>query len=429
MKSRFLITFFTSIFFASSMASAQPEGGMGALIRSQPIADNSNPSLSCLIKIDIAPDILALNPEILQTLLNSPFVKEFNQKLDDSGILDNVMGNVNIYVDMLAAAPQPYGAPLGMMMGAPGGGRSMPVWENQIGGQLYKIRLTSDFVDDETLTANAAEIFKQCATRLDTTLRQEFAKYLGELNRQREIALTNQNKTQNEMDNLQRLEMVLQEDAGQSILSREAILDQMKNLENEQQQLQMNLASAQARREAINRETAEISKRMEDKMGNDPVIGNLKEILELNINKRALAKQMVENGTAPQTEISEPEEKIARTQIEIAERQEELKKQAGGSSEKWSNDLSEMAIQTAEMEARLNFVNNQLAQMKEKNLLGLANQYEREVVMKMGPVREAYEQAARQVNELQMQLDALQPPSVTILGGQPEQDEKKAEEK
>ncbi|OQA00067.1 MAG: Chromosome partition protein Smc [Planctomycetes bacterium ADurb.Bin412] len=429
MKSRILITFLNTIVFASSMASAQPGGGMGAVMPGQSIADNSNPSLSCLIKIDIAPEILALNPEILQTLLNSPFIKEFNQKLDDSDFLDNVMGNVNICVDMLASAPQPSGAPLGMMMATPGGGRSMPAWENQIGGQLYKIRLTSRLIDDETLTANAAEIFKQIATRLDTTLRQEFDKYLGELSRQREIAITNQNKTQNEMDNLQRSEMVLQEEAGQSNLSREAILNQMKDLENERQQLQMNLASLQARREAINRETAEISKRMEDKMGNDPVIGNLKEILELNINKRALAKQMVENGTAPQTEISEPEEKIARTQIEIAERQEELKKQAGGSSEKWSNELSEMAIQTAEMEARLNFVNNQLAQMKEKNLLALAYQYEREVVMKMGLVRETYEQAGWMVHNLQRQMDSMQPPSVTILGGQPEPEEKKAEEK
>lgn len=429
MKSRILITFLTTIVFVSSMASAQPGGGMGAVIPGQPIADNSNPSLSCLIKIDIAPEILALNPEILQTLLNSPFVKEFNQKLDDSGILDNVMGNVNIYVDMLAAAPQPYGTPLGMMMGAPGGSRSIPARENQIGGQLYKIRLSSDSIDDETLTANAAEIFKQIADRLDTTLRREFDKYLGQLNRQQEIAAVNQIKTQNEMDNLQRSESALQQDAGQSILSRESILNQMKDLENERQQLQMDQAATQSRRGAIYEEILKIAKQTEAKTADDPVIQNLKKICELQKEKLDNLRKLVDSGRASQDESSDQQEKIARTEIEIAERQEELEKQAGGgSAEKWNNELADMSIHRAEMEARLHFIEEQLKQMKEKNLLELANTYEREVVMKMGPVREAYEQAAQRVNELQMQLDSLQPPSVTILGGQPEQEEKKAEE-
>lgn len=332
---------------------------------------------------------------IMHRLCNNPSVKGFDDRLNNITIMLDFLGGTNIC-------------------------------EVSFTNKDNKSQST---VEIELSSEKIAAIFKEITRRLEKTLQTEFANHKNDLVQQLQMAKMNQNNLETEVAVLQRQEMELQQAAGQSNLSREFILNQMKNMEDEQNQLQMNLVSMQARKEAINREMAEIAKRSEAKINNDLIIENLRKIRELQKEKLDNLRKLVDKALAPQDDLSDQQEKIARTEIEIAERQEELEKQTGGgSAEKWNIELSEMSIQTAELEARTDFLNTQLMQIKAKNLLELANQYEREVVMKMEPMRKAYEQATRRVNELQKQLDALQPPSITILGGQPEPDEKKAEE-
>ena len=84
---------------------------------------------------------------------------------------------------------------------------------------------------------------------------------------------------------------------------------------------------------------------------------------------------------------------------------------------KLNADLAGLSIETAEMEGRLGYIKQQLGQIKAKNLLELADLFEREIALRLGPAAEAVEQAIGWRNDLRRQLQTARPPAVSVIGG------------
>lgn len=110
---------------------------------------------------------------------------------------------------------------------------------------------------------------------------------------------------------------------------------------------------------------------------------------------------------------------LAETQMKLAERQEVIRQKAGGELlHNWNQELAGLAIDSADIEAQLRFIHEQLGEIEGNELLGLADRYETEVALKIDPARAAFQRATERLIELKEQLSSLSPPQVSIMGRQ-----------
>ena len=112
-------------------------------------------------------------------------------------------------------------------------------------------------------------------------------------------------------------------------------------------------------------------------------------------------------------------ESVVRANIDFQTRRETLTKHQGGKSlSELNNELASIAMSNSEYEATYQFIREQMDRLQSRKLLELANRYEVEILLKMESVREAFVTVQYRINELKTLLAGMQPPSVSILGGQ-----------
>jgi len=189
------------------------------------------------------------------------------------------------------------------------------------------------------------------------------------------------------------------EGAGQSTGDAEAVnlVGQRSELTRRAQVLELDLAGLDARQAAIGAQTAGVRQRVNERLAQDPVIRELEKLSQIYSSAS-----------------TEEKEKAIRAKIELANRREELSKQAGGGQLEESNkELSRMAIDKAEKEAQLKIVRKQLDEVQKQLVRALAFDPE---AARLRMARESLDIAARRVAELQMRISNLQPPIVTVLG-------------
>jgi hypothetical protein len=110
----------------------------------------------------------------------------------------------------------------------------------------------------------------------------------------------------------------------------------------------------------------------------------------------------------------EAQQNMIRARIELANRREELSKQAGGSQlDEFNKELTRIVIDQAEKRAQLKIVRTQLDEVQK--LLVQALTFDPEVA-RLRMAREALDITGRRIVELQTRMAVLQPPTVTVIG-------------
>jgi hypothetical protein len=192
------------------------------------------------------------------------------------------------------------------------------------------------------------------------------------------------------------------------------LVAQRRALARRLQQLEMNFATTEARREAIERQINRTRHEAAERMEADSVaqeMGNLVEMSQKHLE--ALARQ-VETGRLGATELAKARENLTRAKIELARRREELANSAGGSQLKeFNSELSRMAIDTAEKRAELEFLRRQLAETEDQ--LAQASTFDPRTA-RIRIAREMLDVADAQVTKLNARLAGLQRPTVAVIG-------------
>lgn len=199
-------------------------------------------------------------------------------------------------------------------------------------------------------------------------------------------------------------------------VSEEALLADKHNMVRDRQRLEMDIARSEARRSAIEQQIAKISDQATARVQGDPIMVELQRLLELQVENLERMKKLVEVGrAATQVELANAEEKLARTKIELAQRREELAKAAGGNSlAKLNSDLADVMIELAEKQAELGVVGRQLKEIeKQLTMLTAVDP----AVTRIRLATHMVEVTEQRLSELKSRLADLQPPTVTILGG------------
>lgn len=187
-----------------------------------------------------------------------------------------------------------------------------------------------------------------------------------------------------------------------------------RELVREVQDIEMDLAAMDARRKAIEEQIARTRAELDDRQRNDDITRELQRILQTNEQLASNLRAMTEAGTVSQAEFVKAQEGVAKARIELARRREELAKAAGGGRlGTFGDELSRMAIDAAEAKARLQMLEQRLAETEAQ--LKQASRFDPKAAQ-IRMAREALEVAERRVVELKRRLAGLEPPVVTVIG-------------
>ena len=203
--------------------------------------------------------------------------------------------------------------------------------------------------------------------------------------------------------------------AGSRILDKGNILGNIMDLRRVLQDIRMEQESDKVIVDAITNRIAETQDRLKDQATKDDITKELQQIIE---NQRQLledAKQKVEGGMSGREKLAEAEEKLARAKIELAQRREQMSRSAGGDLiESLNRKLADLSIKTSQHEAKIHALSRQLAEAEE--WLNKADDHEI-LSLKADITKQNLREAIVWRDRISRKNRLIQPPSITILGG------------
>ncbi len=198
----------------------------------------------------------------------------------------------------------------------------------------------------------------------------------------------------------------IQEDTQELIARRRDLSDAIQDLE-------MEMAGREARRQAIEEQIARTRDEADRKLAQDTVTKEFQTLVQMIEMRLSQVRKEVDAGRLPQSELTQAQENLTRARIELAKRQEELTKDVGGGRlDSLNSELSQMAIETAEQRARLEVFRTQLDETQRR--LARASAFDPQAA-RLRTAQQALSIAERQITELTNRRVQLQRPSLTVM--------------
>jgi len=248
---------------------------------------------------------------------------------------------------------------------------------------------------------------------LRSTLVKAFEDY--RLRFKAQLQLTEQEAINAEND-LRENQKILREISGTRVLDRTKILADINRLRQEVQTAKMNQAANQVSIDATTNKIAETQAKIKDRLANDSITMELQGLVEMIEKLLAQTEIEVQAGRMQATQLEDLKVQLARAKIELARRREELSKAAGGSLiESLNKELANRSIQATQDEANLSSQEKQLTEIE--SLLVKADDYEL-LSLKADIAKQNLQEAMLWRDRMSRQLRLLQPPMISILGGE-----------
>jgi hypothetical protein len=180
------------------------------------------------------------------------------------------------------------------------------------------------------------------------------------------------------------------------------------------QALELDLAGIDARQKAIQEQIVATQATAGKRLATDSVTVELRKLLRTSEENLGQLKKAADAGRVGVAELAQAEESVAKARIDMARRQDELTRQAGGGQlEELTKELSHLAIDKAEKEAQLQIVRKQLDEVQRQ--LAQAFTFDPEAA-RLRMTQEALDITGRRITELQTRMANLQPPTVNMIG-------------
>ena len=180
----------------------------------------------------------------------------------------------------------------------------------------------------------------------------------------------------------------------------------------------MRLAALHARQNALTEQIARIGKDLEAKAQQDPVAIELAKVVALRERALQAAQERSEAKLFSEQEVRDVEEKLALARADLAKQRQVANQLAGGNLlADFNKEVVNLAVEIAEVEAQREAVRERAAQIHERKLLELADRYDREVRPQLPLAEHAIEQALQRELQINTQLSAYRPPTLTVPGG------------
>lgn len=186
------------------------------------------------------------------------------------------------------------------------------------------------------------------------------------------------------------------------------------DLASKMAQNELQIAEQEAYRQGIVIQIANISAKQQNTIKNDAISAKYEYITKLRTEALEAAKRLMKAGTATEADVKKAEEELVRTQIDYAQRQQEVSDNAGGNKISQLNDrLGEIEVDVSVKKSRHAAVQKQLNEIDAKLAAAVKYESKRYAVEE---AKQALANAEYEVKELQKQLADLKMPIVTVIG-------------
>jgi len=417
---KFLFPFVVATFLAAASARAMVE---------PPVSDTR--TASCLVRVSCAPEVLPLSYDTIRYLLRSSSVGgkaakdvlgiafvdnllDFDELSWEPGALRRSDGGKRSFYESAIEDMK------GMVEGTPksqsGRGRTTAAQEPAfIDEPTVFLHLEVDLREEaigKSVKPAAGEFMNAVIKNMSEALNIAADSFRSRIRARINLAAQEADRAENELMELQAKLRAL---SGSGQLSRADVLADISQLRQELRSVKMKQASQSVTVEAIAKKIAEAEAKATEKLKSDPVTNELQRLLELQVLHLESVKKLVETGRTSQAELADAEERLARARIELAKRREELTKSMGGDLiASLNNQLSNLSIETAQYEARLSNIEEQLQEAKGQ--LARADEYEL-LSMKADIAKQNLQEAILWRERMSREERLLQlAPTVTVLG-------------
>lgn len=373
-------------------------------------APDENVMASVVVKISCAADVLELNEGVLEALLNSSFI--LPQEMQNKALIRTLFlgesQQSSLYRLELRALQFPPKPPTPV---APAPAATEQPQENR--AEQPRPPKSEDI--------DAVKFLNEMATKLQDILSAEYAKTRRSLHDQLDLARMELKSLQDELQRLAGEERAMINKACQSNLSRDDVRRQIQQWERREQELEMERMADLARHEALQAEIAKFSAQAKQKLTQDPILEELKNLLEFRQKEMERLAPLIEAGRAPEGDLDQVRMKLAETRIEMEKRREALRQSVGGGVlAKWNEELATISMRLTENAANRQYVEQKLEEIEGRELLQLAARFENEVEARFSAVRQNVYAMQQNISALKERIHLQQPPVVSVLAGQKE---------
>jgi hypothetical protein len=301
--------------------------------------------------------------------------------------------------------------------GAPRAKQGKPfAWQTPEQTILGRIQL--EISEDAKVKPAAEELLAKICERLTVAVASLSEPELEQLQREMAAADEGLERAERRLAELVRVRRDLWEAAAAADLPRAEIMDTIKNYEEEVLSIEYGLAGLKARSEALTEQIAKIAQQMQAAPETDPVAAEFEKVVAVRERELEITRERQADGLISEREAGPAIENLAMARAQLAQHRQAVAKAAGGDLlAEFNRDLVKLSIETAEMEARREFLQRKLAKIKESDLLELADRFEREVSLQFALAQGGVQAATERLDVVRHQLSTFRPPTVTVIGG------------
>jgi hypothetical protein len=347
----------------------------------------------CAVRICYDADLLPLSKPLVETLVRSPAVSgEPARRLLGAEAVESDRGCTLTFTEH---------------------GQSRGGEDNVLVGELCVVILSDD------VKPVAAELLAEVCERLQAALRGVGEQDEARLKEQLTRVTAELERQEGHLDELRALEQQMRAQAGQSDLGREAVLTMVHDLETEQRELEVELAAAQVREQALAEQIAKIGRDVKDTVEKSDVAVELQKVIALREKQAELLRLRVDQGVVSAQELDPIQEQIALARAELAKYRESASQAVGGDLlADLNKQLVELAVESTEYRVRLSLTQARLDEIREKKLLEMADRYEREVDVQLSLTGLALMELTTEQHNLQRRLNSFRPPELLVIGSE-----------
>ncbi len=199
-------------------------------------------------------------------------------------------------------------------------------------------------------------------------------------------------------------------------LSRDRVLSDMRMWREKIETLRMEQVSDEAMMEAMANRIDKTRAEIDAALSSDSVSQELESILKYNEQAFALTQEQFKSGVRSESDVMIAKEKVARGRIELAQRREELTREAGGAMlESLNSRLADMMMDRTIARAQLMSYQERLTEAESR--LNDADAYEL-LTLKEEIARQNLQENLVWRDRADRMLRMLRAPAVTVIGGQ-----------
>jgi hypothetical protein len=269
--------------------------------------------------------------------------------------------------------------------------------------------------DEPSLRPAAKEFLNAMVSSLETYIRDDFQ---NRKERAIHLARREQDVSSAQLDDAtaqtQALRAKLRELAGRADVSTQGVTAAVSRLEEEKEKLELDLLGKKARREALEKEIAGQADRLQKQAQTDPVVAELKKVVEAREAKLKQVRQQYDSGAASQREVNDSVVEVAEARAKLAERE-----RGGGNGEGGGGQILEalnreritLSVDLQELEARLKLVETRLPGLRSAmDQLDALQRAEGD----LKNARDALAASTNHLRDMSRRLESADPPQVLI---------------